>query len=435
MNIFQIIKLVADTSSTKEKQAILERNRDNDVLRNAFMYTENSRFNFYIRFEPSAAIYGIIGGDDLTDASFKIFDDLRNRVVTGNDARDIFMKMISKLTPEAAVIAARILNRDLRCNCGTAIANKVWKGLIPEYPVMLCSKYDAKAEKYLKKFENKDGFFVELKADGGRLLVTVDIDGKVTYRSRNGSELELYGVFDNSLSKHTGMVFDGELIVATADGKPDRKRGNGFYTKAVRGTLSKEDAANFTYMIWDAIPIDEYTNDLGTTPYSVRREYVRTAKFKKNVGVVESKKVSTLAECVEFYDRMRAEGQEGAIIKVADAVFEDTRSKNSVKLKNVSTADLICIRVEEGAGKFAGKIGALICQTSDGLVEVGVGTGFKDADREKDPSEYIGKVIEVSYNEVISSKDPKVKTKSLFLPVYLQIRFDKQIANTLGELV
>jgi hypothetical protein len=37
-------------------------------------------------------------------------------------------------------------------------------------------------------------------------------------------------------------------------------------------------------------------------------------------------------------------------------------------------------------------------------------------------------------NEVIESKDPKVKTKSLFLPVYKQVRFDKTMANKLSEL-
>jgi DNA ligase-1 len=103
-----------------------------------------------------------------------------------------------------------------------------------------------------------------------------------------------------------------------------------------------------------------------------------------------------------------------------------------VKLKAEESADLICVGVEKGAGKYANMIGNLICETSDGLLNTGVGTGLKDEDRSKDPSEFIGKIIEVAYNEVISSKGRD--TKSLFLPVYKQIRFDKNVANSLKEL-
>ena len=51
---------------------------------------------------------------------------------------------------------------------------------------------------------------------------------------------------------------------------------------------------------------------------------------------------------------------------------------------------------------------------------------------EKNPDEYIGKIIEVCYNSVIGSKGKD--TKSLFLPVFKSIRLDKTVANTLAEL-
>ena len=50
-----------------------------------------------------------------------------------------------------------------------------------------------------------------------------------------------------------------------------------------------------------------------------------------------------------------------------------------------------------------------------------------------EPFELIDKIVEVKYNEVISKKTSDVK--SLFLPVFVDVRFDKDIANTLKELV
>lgn len=432
MSIYNIINSVAQIGSTIAKQKILEDNKDNEILKKCFLYAENPRFNYYIKIDAANLMPDTNGSFDIDDIVFAALDKLINREITGNRARNYVIGMMMSLTPEAAIILARIINRDLRCNAGTAIANKVWKNLIPEYPVLLCDKFNSKTEKHLKKFENNCGFWVELKEDGGRLLVTVDNDGVVTYRSRNGSVLNLFGVFDTHLAPHHGKVFDGELIVVNPDGKPDRKTGNGFYTKAVRGTLTEEEAKKFSYRLWDMITLDEYESGVSQEPYSVRREKITDIGFTGIVSQVYGEKVDTLDECFDFYTRMRSDGQEGAIIKVATAPWEDTRSKNYIKLKNESTGDFLVVDVELGTGKYSDMIGALVCESSCGNVRFGVGTGFNDKDRALDHASYLGKIVEVSYNEVISSRDRE--TKSLFLPVFKQIRHDKTIANSLAEL-
>lgn len=434
MSIYEIIQSIADIGSTKAKQAICEANKDNEVLKNCFLYAENPRFNFYIKVGmPSSADQS--GTNDISMSTFTQLDKLINREYTGNAARQFVAGMMTQLWPDAQVILARIINKDLRCNCGTSIANKVWDDLIPEYPVMLASKGDAKSMKHLAKFENKAGFIVQKKCDGGRVIVTVSDAGEVTYRSRNGNVLNLYGVFDNVFAKSKGMVFDGEVLVRTASGIADRKVGNGLYTKAVRGTLSDVEVKSFCMEVWDIVPESEYNSGLGIKPYELRLEALYNAGFNSEiVKVVDSLKVATLAECFAYYDTMRSEGEEGAIIKVADSLWEDKRSKGMVKLKADETADLICVGWEKGTGKNANKIGNLILQTSDGLLETGCGTGLSDADRERNPEDYLGKIIETGYNEVIASKDPKKTTKSLFLPVFKQIRYDKNVANKLSEL-
>lgn len=431
MNIYEIIQSVANTSSTKEKQAILERNKDNNILRLCFLYAENPRFNFYVKVRPAGFDYG--GTNDISIATFYDLDKLIDRTYTGNAAREFINKIMRDLTPEAQLVLGRIINKDLRCNCGTAIANKVWKNLIPEYPVMLASKGDVKSMDALRKFGGP--YIVQKKCDGGRVNVMVDAEGNVTYRSRNGNELELYGFFDVQFSKYKNMVFDGELLVRDEMGVADRKTGNGLYTKAVRGTLPKDEVSKMCMEIWDVIPIEEFNAGIGTRAYTDRLTSLLIMKFNPAlVQVVESKKVNSLEECDTFYQRMRDQGEEGAIIKTASGRWEDKRSKHMVKLKAEETADLLCFAYEKGSGKYANMIGTLLCRTSCGKLVTGVGTGLNDADRARDPDYYLGKVIEVCYNEVIASKDPKVKTKSLFLPVYKQVRFDKDTANSLDEL-
>jgi hypothetical protein len=43
----------------------------------------------------------------------------------------------------------------------------------------------------------------------------------------------------------------------------------------------------------------------------------------------------------------------------------------------------------------------------------------------------VGKIITVKYNEVIESQNGK---KSLYLPIFVEIREDKDVANSLTEL-
>jgi len=432
MTIYEIIESIASTSSTKEKQAILERNKDNELLKKVFYYAYNPRINFWIKPEDS---YDSFADSGLNEYVFESIDKLINREITGDRARNLVVGIMSTLHPEDQEILRRIMLHDLRCGASDTIASKVWKNLVPDFSVLLCSKFDSKAEKYLQQFENNVGFSANKKMDGGRVIVEVDDVGIVSYRSRNGSPLNLYHCFDKYFTRHVNSVFDGELLAIKNDGKfESRTVSNGRYTKCVRGTLSEAESKTLGLVIWDIVPIHEYLAGKGTVPYNIRQETLNeiSTKWDNKVSVVDYKNVKTLAECMEYYAEMRLQKEEGIIIKVMNSVFEDKRSKNYVKVKNSDTADLLCVGIEEGTGKYSGMIGSLICETSDGLLHVNVGTGLKDSDR--DPSiPYTNSIIEVSFNELITSKSKT--THSLFLPVYVQRRHDKSVANSLAELM
>jgi hypothetical protein len=237
MLTLQIIKQIASIASTNAKKAILQENASNQILKQCFYYAYNPRFNYWIKADGLATSVGL-GNVNLD--TFKKLDFLIAREVTGNTARSFMTQYLNTLTKEDQELVVNIMNHDLRCGASDTLAMKVWPKLVPEYPVMLASKMDEKAVKYLTPFEKKsNAFVVQTKMDGGRLLTKIDSDGNVIYMSRNGSALDLFGVFDLDLSQFKGQVLDGELIVKTTDGKPDRKTGNGIYTLSLE-TINTE---------------------------------------------------------------------------------------------------------------------------------------------------------------------------------------------------
>ena len=109
-----------------------------------------------------------------------------------------------------------------------------------------------------------------------------------------------------------------------------------------------------------------------------------------------------------------------------NAVWENKRARHLIKFKGELECDLKIVGIQEGTGKYVGKVGAYICESEDGIVKCDVGSGFKDNQREIDNS-VIGKIVAVKYNARIKNKQGE---ESLFLPIFLEIREDKIVADS-----
>jgi ATP-dependent DNA ligase len=151
------------------------------------------------------------------------------------------------------------------------------------------------------------------------------------------------------------------------------------------------------------------------------------------VNMVEHHKVETLHEARTLFNKALARGQEGIILKDPNGGWENKRVKHQLKFKAELECDLLCVGWEEGTGKNVGRLGALRLRTSCGGLEVGVGSGFNDKDRDTIGQEVIGKIVTVKYNAVVDDK--RTDTKSLFLPIFLEVREDKTTADALSKLL
>ena len=148
----------------------------------------------------------------------------------------------------------------------------------------------------------------------------------------------------------------------------------------------------------------------------------------KKIWNVTSTIVETLEEAQEIFQGYLAEGFEGIILKDGAGVWEDKRSKTQIKFKGELECDLKIVAVEEGKGKAVGMLGAIICESADGIVKVNVGSGFNDAQRKQYWKEnLVDKIVAVKYNARIKNKQGE---ESLFLPVFVEIRDDKDVADS-----
>lgn len=125
----------------------------------------------------------------------------------------------------------------------------------------------------------------------------------------------------------------------------------------------------------------------------------------------------------EFLDQMVLEDKEGLMANL-DTPYKCCRHKGILKIKRFYTMDLLVIRCEEGTGRLAGTLGAIVLDYKGN--EVKVGSGFSDEQRAwiwKHSSDVIGYICEVKYKEI--SEDKSTNLESLQFPVFVSLRTDK----------
>lgn len=448
MSIFKILEELSSTSSRTDKEEILLKHKDDELFRAVILAALDPYRNYYIKKIPK---YTLSAPVELTYTLEHIVQErltpLVERAVTGNAAIAYLTDILSRCeSQEDATVVERIILGDLKCGIAAATINKVFgKNFVFEYPVMLCEKF---SKKLADKLPWETGVRVDLKEDGMRVNVHVE-NGKVSLRARSGRSIEVFGVFDDQAielatvnmadGKRTILdcVFDGELLVVDNDGELlPRKASNGICNKAIKGTISQEEASRLRISLWDVIPSASLLE--GSCAAELRdREAVLGRQFDRLQATVHTPKfrltpyqyVYSYEAAVAIFNGYLLEGREGVILKDPSAPWEDKRSQYFIKMKAEKVCELRVVGVVEGEGKYAGMLGALTCATECGKLKTNVGSGFSDADRKKYCP--LGTIISVKYNEIIQDRSGGY---SLFLPIYQSIRLDKTVANTLEEL-
>ena len=154
---------------------------------------------------------------------------------------------------------------------------------------------------------------------------------------------------------------------------------------------------------------------LENIPFSERLATLKTLNLPNELEVVDFKEM-TLPEANKLANKLCNKGWEGLYLKNPNHVYlPGKRVNNAIKLKRRPTADLLCIGIEDGEGKYEGKIGSLVLKDSNGII-VKVGSGLQDWQREVEESYYVGKIIEIEYEQILDT---------YIQPTFVRIRTDK----------
>ena len=421
MTILSILDELAATSSRLAKDKILKDNASNETLKRVFKLAYDKKILFWTRVIPDEALWARSpGGMTLDDAFNQLESQICNRKITGNKAEEFVAGLFRNLYLSDAEVLKRVILRDLRVGGTRETANRCWPGLIAKPSFMLCSAdYD----------EEEIGFpaISQTKEDGARCRLEFDGD-IVTLTSRADNEIEHCGTFNAWAHKnlHAGDSLDGELVCFRDGKRLDRKTSNGIVNKAIKGTISPEEADLLVLVAWDL----EDT----TTPYNERFAKVET--FTGKVQAIESRIVNSYAEALEHFKEARRAGLEGTILKKFDALWEGKRVKYQAKFKAEIEAEFKVVGFDYGkkGTKNEHRVGALKIESECGQVksDVGIFKDFPDSIRD-DLLKEMPAVVTVRYNERIKSKGRE--TFSLFLPRVISIRWDKTTADTLEDLI
>lgn len=207
--------------------------------------------------------------------------------------------------------------------------------------------------------------------------------------TRQGNPINAPDWFTKNLPK---IPLDGELWWAR--GRFDDLSG------AVRKDKPIEvEWRNISYQIF------ELPNAKGTFEARAKRivEIVKQANLPHLKAVVQFR-ISDEAALNSRLKQVVKNGGEGLMLHRADAIYTTGRSDVLLKLKPLFDAEAKVIAHTVGKGQYAGKLGALVVETPQGI-RFKLGTGFSDAQRNHPPK--IGSVVTYTYKDMTKNGKPK----------------------------
>lgn len=427
--VFNKIVDISSDSSTNNKQLILNEHVSDELFRSVLEYAYNPRKIFGV--VPDQTWIKEEGSSNFDEQTFGLLDNLIERKLTGNAAREALSNELNRLYKDSATLLVNIIKKDLRAGFSEKLINKAYKGLIPTYPYMRCSLLkDVKQS----SFDFVRGVFSQIKMDG--LFANGNILETFQFTTRAGSvfPMEHFQEIAESVSHLCGYQTHGELLVEQ-DGKIlHRKIGNGILNSVLKGGKFEENQKP-VYVVWDIIPIEEAkTKNKYKVPY-----YERLALLEKlftqnqHIRVIEYKVLHSLKECILHAVELIKLGFEGSVFKNPHMIWEDGTSKQQVKVKVEFECDLEITGIREGKKetKYEGRPAVFECQSSDARLKVNcVIKNEKMRDIvESDPNDWIGRIVTLTANDIIDSEGKE--EYSLFLPrLYEDVyRTDKLVAD------
>lgn len=373
-----------------------------------------------------------------------ILEKLHNREITGHAALHEFQKVLSNTDClETKFLLECCIRKTFDVGADLKTFNKAFGEVI--YLPKEFMLAEAATEELVDDFFKYDSVKIaQLKLDAMRCEVNY-IEGKIVFITRGDNVLFTNNIplddilsipFKNAIELYarygytiTEIFLDGEIIFHKEGKRLSRKKSNGIANSLITKTDTLLHSHDFEVVVWDIITKEEKNKQL-SIPYRTRLDILNELiKGISNYTMIESIVVNNKKEAIQMAIEYINKGEEGIVLKLMDNIWEGKRLNTQIKLKAIRQAEIRIVGINLSTEKkYKGKVGSLICKTDDGLLKVDV-SGMSDDERvEFLKDEYIGKIITVSYTEVIQNSKGEY---SLFLGRLEEVRLDKNDTDTL----
>lgn len=259
------------------------------------------------------------------------------------------------------------------------------------------------------KLIDDNGYYLSTKFDGHYCQIH-KIGNEVNVYTSGGKLIKLNDL-EEFLVAHNenSFILEAEFI-GSSDGKKGDRTKCGMLTTWRTNTAKglSCNLVNNKFMVFDII--------VEKVPFQDRIKLLSEIKLPNNLVKVFHQSNYSIRGAKEAAEAMVKDGWEGIYLKHKNHTYRPGKRVNdAIKIKLRPSADLLCIGVEEGTGKYEGMIGSLVLQDSKGRT-VKVGSGLADYQRCLPEKDFIDKIIEIEYEQILDT---------YIQPTFIAIRRDK----------
>lgn len=441
--VLGLIETVAATPGKNDKIAALKACASSPMLKRVLKATYDSTISYGIRQIPERTATNEFG-KYFDEHTWNLLDRMRERLTTGNAMQHAVAFELNELSATSADLLKRIMLKDMRAGFSEETTNKVWPGLVPDFPYMRCSlPKDAAFDEW--DFAG-EGAISQEKQDGMFANVDHELSGAVFIYSRQGSMFpmemfqELEGAVRSTLT--AGTQSHGELLVYRDGVMLAREIGNGVLNSVLKGGDFAPNEKP-VFVMWDQIPRTAVVSKgKYAVPYKKRLKDIvgqLRAGQSQLIRLTDTRIVRSLREAYQHCAEILAKGGEGTILKRGSASWKDGTSKEQIKLKLEFESDLKVVAIVPGRAntKNAGKAGSLTCETLCGMLRVDVaikGEKMREA-VDANHDDWLGRIMPVVGNLILKPSQSS-DLHSLFLPRFSQAdyRLDKTVPDSLERV-
>lgn len=415
--VIKLFKQIQETSSINDKKAIITANKDNELFKKCL------RFLLDGNVVTGLSAKKIMKKVKKSDYILPTFEDVMKYLIQNNTGTDTDISMIQAFLDgheEDREFYEQIITKKFRLGADSKVINTCIPGLIPTWDIQ-------QAYPLSEKNEPKDGewFALSQKLNGNNCSY---YKGKLI--SRQGKEFTgLQHIIDDieKLPKHEDFFFNGELIRKNTDNLPDDEN-----FQIGTGIINSDDTDKscIGFKIYEVLSVEEFEKGESKLTYKNRRHNVlnplSVAIYRadlENIEVVPLVYEGTdKTKIQELLDKADSDGWEGLMLN-KDTKWKNKRNNGILKVKSFKHADVLCMDIIEGEGKYKGTLGLIKCDYKG--FELGVGSGFTDEQRHyywNHSDEIIGKIVQIKYKGETKNKQGGL---SVQFPIFEIVREDK----------